>query len=121
MQQIKDFLNFIDVIVGTFWSLTMMDILPIIFSGQITTGLLNSLSGIVNLMVALAGLIYLVFRTIHFVRMSKLHIELKREEIIEKRNANNFTKETKEQEIKRIETANFYQKWNEQFLQPKDK
>lgn len=101
MQQVKDFLNFIDVIVGTFWSLTVMDLYPLIFSGQITISAVSNISTFVNLLLAIAGLIYLVFRIIHFVRMSRLHIEYKKQEILEKQN------------------ANFYKKWREEFLEPK--
>lgn len=100
MQQIKDFLNFLDFLVGTFWSFTMMDILPIVFSGQITSQLLSSVSGIVNLLLAIAGLIYLVVRLIHFIRMSKLHIESKKQDIIAKKH------------------ANFYTKWDKEFIDP---
>lgn len=104
MQQIKDFLNFLDILVGTFWSFTMMDVLPIIFSGQIYDGLLGSLSGFVNLMLAIAGFVYLIVRLIHFIRMSKLHIESKKQDIIAKKN------------------ANFYNKWDSEFVSPfKDK
>ena len=103
MQQVKDFLNFIDIFVGMFWSFTMIEVMPIILSGQIATNLLSSMSGFVNLLVAIAGLIYLAVRTVHFYKMSKLHIQLKKEEIIEKQN------------------ANFYGKWNKNFLEPKTK
>jgi len=68
MQQIKDFLNVLDFLVGTYWSITMLDVLPIIFSGQISTQILSSVSGVVNLLLAIAGLIYLVVRLIHFIR-----------------------------------------------------
>ena len=100
MQQIKDFLNFLDILVGTFWSFTLMDVLPIVFSGQIGTQLLSSASGIVNLLLAIAGLIYLVVRLIHFIRMSKLHIESKKQDIIAKKH------------------ANFYTKWDKEFIDP---
>lgn len=101
MHQIKEFLNFLDLVVGTFWSLTIMDLYPIIFSGQITFSSVANLSTFVNLLLAIAGLVYLIFRIIHFVRMSKLHIEFKRQEIIEKKN------------------ANFYKKFHDEFLDNK--
>jgi len=88
MQQVKEFLNFLDLIVGTFWSITMIDILPIILSGQISNFAISGVSAFVNLLLAIAGLVYLVVRIIHFLRMSKLHIEYKKQEIIEKKNAN---------------------------------
>jgi len=103
MQQIKDFLNFLDIIVGTFWSFTMFEVLPLVISGQITVTALSSFSGFLNILVSIAGLVYLVARTIHFLKMSKLHIQLKKEEIIEKQN------------------ANFYAKWNKEFIEPKNK
>jgi len=100
MQQIKDFLNVLDFLVGTYWSITMLDVLPIIFSGQISTQILSSVSGVVNLLLAIAGLIYLVVRLIHFIKMSKLHIESKKQDIIAKKH------------------ANFYTKWDKEFLDP---
>jgi len=100
MQQIKDFLNLLDFIVGTYWSITMMDILPLIFSGQITSQILSSVSGVVNLLLAIAGLVYLIVRLVHFIRMSKLHIESKKQDIIAKKH------------------ANFYTKWDKEFIDP---
>lgn len=101
MQQIKEFLNFLDILVGTFWSITLLDLYPLLMTGQLTNAALSSISGFVNLLLAVAGLIYLVLRIIHFFRMSKLHIEYKRQEIIEKKN------------------ANFYKKFNDEFLDEK--
>lgn len=92
MQQIKDFLNFLDVIVGTFWGFTMMEIIPLFFSGQITNTLLASASGIVNLLLAIAGLVYLIIRAWHFYRMSILHWAYRKEELIEKKNLNKKNK-----------------------------
>jgi len=100
MQQIKEFLNFLDICVGTLWSMIMMDILPLLFSGQITITALSNISTFVNLLVAVAGLVYLVVRTIHFIRMSKLHIESKKQDIIAKKQ------------------ANYYNKWDKEFIDP---
>lgn len=100
MQQIKDFLKLLDFIVGTYWSITMMDLIPMVFSGQITITALSNISTFVNLLVAIAGLVYLVVRTVHFIRMSKLHIESKKQDIIAKKQ------------------ANFYNKWDKEFLDP---
>jgi len=96
MQQIKEFLNVIDFIVGTWWGITFIDILPIILSGGFTENLLSSASSFMNFLVVVAGLIYLILRIIHFARMSKLNIEYKRQEIIEKQNANFYRKFTGE-------------------------
>lgn len=102
MQQIKDFLNVLDLIVGTFWGLTVMDLYPLLMTGQVNFSMLSNISTFVNLLVAIAGLVYLIVRTIHFIRMSKLHIEFKRQEIIEKKN------------------ANFYKKFHDEFIDKKD-
>ncbi len=91
MQQVKDFLNFLDIIVGTFWGFTMIEIVPLIISGQVANTLLSSISGVVNLLVAFAGLVYLILRAWHFYRMSILHWAYRREELIEKKR-NNETK-----------------------------
>lgn len=96
MQQVKDFLNFLDIIVGTFWGFTMMEVIPVFFSGQIANTLLASASGVVNLLLSIAGLIYLIIRAWHFYRMSILHIAYRREEIIEKKN-NNYGKKKKDE------------------------
>jgi len=95
MQQIKDFLNFLDVIVGTFWGFTMIEIIPILLSGQVTNTLLSNASGIVNLLLAIAGLIYLILRAWHFYRMSILHWAYRKEELIEKKNLNKQNKHDK--------------------------
>jgi hypothetical protein len=92
MQQVKDFLNFLDIIVGTFWGFTMIEIVPLIISGQVANTLLSSISGVVNLLVAFAGLVYLILRAWHFYRMSILHWAYRREELIEKRNLNSKKK-----------------------------
>jgi hypothetical protein len=101
MQQIKDFLNFLDVLVGTFWSITLLDLYPLLITGQLTNNAMSSISGFVNLLLAIAGLIYLVLRIIHFFRMSKLNLEYKKQEIIEKKN------------------ANFYKKFHDEFIETK--
>jgi len=95
MQQIKEFLNFLDVIVGTFWGFTMIEIIPILLSGQVTNTLLSNASGIVNLLLAIAGLIYLILRAWHFYRMSILHWAYRKEELIKKKNLNKQNKHDK--------------------------
>jgi hypothetical protein len=92
MQQVKDFINFFDIIVGTFWSFSMIELLPIIISGQVANTLFSSISGVVQLLFAFAGLLYLVLRMWHFYRMSILHWAYRREELIEKRNLNSKKK-----------------------------
>ena len=100
MHQIKAFFNILDAIAGLFWSFTLIDVLPFIFSGH-GKSLLSDFSGIVNVLISIAGLIYLVFRIIHFARMSRLHIEYKKQEILEKKD------------------ANFYKRFHDEFLKDK--
>lgn len=88
MQQIKEFLNFLDVIVGAFWSFTVMEMIPLVIYGQVIISPLSRVSDFVNLLLTIAGLVYLVVRIIHFIKMSKLNIEYKKQEIIEKKNFN---------------------------------
>lgn len=88
MHQIKGFLNFIDLLVGTFCGFTIIDIAPTILAGTV----LSSISGFINLLLAISGLVYLVLRILHFYRISKLNIELKKQEVIEKQNANFYRK-----------------------------
>lgn len=100
MQQVKEFLNFLDLLVGTFWSITVLDIIPILISGEISKFAISSVSAFVNLLLAIAGLVYLVIRIVHFLRMSKLHIEYRKQEILEK------------------ERGNFPYKWSKEFIDP---
>lgn len=100
MQQVKEFLNFLDLLVGTFWSITVLDIIPILISGEISKFAISSVSAFVNLLLAVAGLVYLVIRIVHFLRMSKLHIEYRKQEILEK------------------ERGNFPYKWRKEFIDP---
>jgi hypothetical protein len=97
MNQIKDFLNLLDFIVGTFWSMTIVELIPVLSSGTV---ILNSFDNALKILFSLVGLIYLAFRLIHFIRMSKLNIEFRKQEIIEK------------------ERLNFYKKWGDEFNGP---
>lgn len=101
MQQIKDFLNFLDYIVATFWGFTVIEIMPLLTSGSASFTLLNSVSELVKVLFAIAGLIYLVVRLIHFIRISKINLEFRKEELQEKKN------------------ANFYKKFNNEFIDDK--
>lgn len=100
----KDFFAVIDVFVGGLWSFTMLEIMPIVFSGKIAKELFSSASGIVNFLLAVAGLIYLFVRLLHFIKISKINIEIRKQDLIAKRN------------------QNFYNKYNNEFIDPfKDK
>jgi hypothetical protein len=96
MHQIREALKILDLIVGTWWGVTFMDILPHITAKGILGVVASDALGFFNFLVVVAGLVYLVVRIVHFVRMSKLHIEYKRQEIIEKQNANFYRKFTGE-------------------------
>lgn len=101
MQQIKDFLNFLDYIVATFWGFTVIEIMPLLTSGSASLTVLNSVSEFIKVLFAIAGLIYLIVRLMHFIKMSKINIDIRKEELEEKKN------------------ANFYKKFNNEFIDKK--
>ena len=101
MQQVRDFFNFLDYIVATFWGITLIEIIPIIVSNGITTGIMSNLSELIKILFAVAGLIYLIFRLVHFIRMSKINVAIRREE------------------LRKIERENFPSKWNDEFIKNK--
>ena len=96
MQQVKDFINFLDYIVATFWGFTLVEIIPAVVTGGLFPNMLSSISDFIKVLFAIAGLIYLIVRLIHFVRMSKINLEIRKEELYEKQNANFKNKFNKE-------------------------
>ena len=96
MQQVKDFINFLDYIVATFWGFTLVEIIPVVVTGGLFPNMLSSISDFIKVLFAIAGLIYLIVRLIHFVRMSKINLEIRKEELYEKQNANFKNKFNKE-------------------------
>jgi uncharacterized membrane protein len=101
MQHLKDFFNFIDYIVATFWGITLVEIVPVLASNGIMHGLMSSFSELISTLFAFAGLIYLVVRLIHYIRMSKINVAIRKEE------------------LKKIESDNFKAKWDHQFIKDK--
>ena len=98
MHQVRDFLNFLDYIVATFWGFTLVEVVPVIATEGLSFNILSSLSEFIKILFAIAGLIYLVFRLIHFVKMSKINVQIRN------------------QELKKLEGENFKAKWNNEFL-----
>jgi hypothetical protein len=97
MNKIKEFFNYLDYLVGTFWGITVYDLLP-----QIGTGtLISSFDGVVKTLFALIGLMYACARLITYIIMSRLNKRYREQEIIEKEN------------------SNFYHKFNDEFLKNK--
>lgn len=94
MNEIKDILNWLDYVVATFWGITVYDILPQIGTGE----LIGSIDGVIKTLFALVGLIYAAARLVTYVVMSRLNSKYREQEIIEKEN------------------ANFYKKFNKEFL-----
>lgn len=84
MNEIKDFFNFLDYVVFTFWGITVYDVLPAIGTGN----LINSIDGTIKFLFALVGLIYAIVRLINFIVMARLNKKYREQEIIEKENAN---------------------------------
>jgi hypothetical protein len=79
MQHIKSLLNFIDIILGTFWSVTLIEVVPLLTSGS--TVIFTQIDSLIKILFSLAGLVYLIFRIINYWHMSKLNRELKKLEI----------------------------------------
>lgn len=94
MNEIKEFFNYVDYVVATFWGITLYDIAPYLGSGA----LMSSVDGIVKFLFALVGLIYAIARLINFITMARLNKKFREQEIIEKEN------------------SNFYKKFNDEFL-----
>lgn len=94
MNELKEFFNYLDYIVGTFWGITVYDILPKIGTGTF----IDSFDGVIKTLFALVGLIYACARLITYIIMSRLNKRYREQEIIEKEN------------------ANFYHKFNDEFL-----
>ena len=101
MQQLKDFFNFIDYIVATFWGITLVEIVPVLAANGIMHGLMSSVSELISTLFAFAGLVYLVVRLIHYIRMSKINLAIRKED------------------LKKIESDNFKAKWNHEFIKDK--
>lgn len=94
MQQIKTFFNLIDILLGTFWSMTVIEIVPLLTSG--TTLVFTQVDNIIKILFSLAGLVYLIFRIINYYHMSKLNREIKRLEIYKLNNEKFFVDFNKE-------------------------
>jgi len=102
MQQIRDFLNFLDFTFATIWGYTLLDILPHLS----TTYVFSSLDNVIKSLFALVGLIYAIVRC-YFYYMRGL-----------RQNAKSILEEKRMlQEIENLKTQNFYEKLkNDDFL-----
>lgn len=102
MQQIRDFLNFLDFTFATIWGYTLLDILPHLS----TTYVFSSLDNVIKSLFALVGLIYAIVRC-YFYYMRGL-----------RQNAKSILEEKRIlQEIENLKTQNFYDKLkNDDFL-----
>ena len=101
MQQLKEFFNFIDYLVGTFWGITLVEVVPVLAANGIKSSLMSSFSELISTLFAFAGLVYLVVRLIHYIRMSKINVAYRKEE------------------LKKIERENFPWEWNKEFIKNK--
>ena len=94
MNELKDIFTYLDYVAASFWGITLYDVLP-----QIGTGtLITSFDGVIKTLFALVGLIYAFARLVTYIVMSRLNKKYREQEIIEKEN------------------ANFYKKFNNEFL-----
>jgi hypothetical protein len=88
MQQVREFLNFLDYIVATFWGITVVEVIPILASNGLSFEILGSLSDLIKFLFSIAGLVYLVFRIIHYVRISKINVLIRQQELKKLENEN---------------------------------
>ena len=86
MHTIKSFLNFIDIILGTFWSITLIEVVPLVTSSPVVV--FSQVDNVIKILFSLAGLVYLIFRIINYWHMSKLNREIKKLEIYRLKNEN---------------------------------
>lgn len=100
MQELKNILGFLDLMVGTFWGYTLVEVIPL-FSAAPTI-VFTQLDNVIKILFSLVGFIYALVRLVHFAKISKLNRDFRQQEIIEKQN------------------ANFYIKWQKEFLEPKN-
>ncbi len=105
MHHVKSILNFIDIILGTFWSVTLIEVIPLLSSG--TTVVFTQIDSLIKILFSFGGLIYLAFRINHYHRNSKLDRELKAIELIYKQ------EELSKRDLK------FLKKFYEEFLKDK--
>jgi len=98
MNNLKEALAFIDLMMGVIWGLTLIEIAPIITSG--TTIVFTQLDNVIKILFALVGLIYTIIRMLHFIKKSKQDLRFREQEIIEKERKNlyyNWTEEFNDQ------------------------
>jgi hypothetical protein len=101
MHQVREFLNFLDYVVATFWGITVAEVVPLIAADGLSISILSSLSDLIKVLFSIAGLIYLIFRLLHFVKMSKVNVSIRKEE------------------LRKIERENFKYKWHDEFINDK--
>ena len=85
MHQVREFVNFIDVVFGTFWGFTVIDIAPSVVSGSL---FLNSLDNILKVAISIVGVIYAIVRIVILIKKSRLDSKYRIEEIESLKNQN---------------------------------
>jgi hypothetical protein len=102
MQHIKSFLNFIDIVLGAFWSITFIELLPVVYSGPALV--ISEVDNFIKFLFSIAGLVYLVVRILHYYKNTKLDRELKAIDLI-----------TRQEELSKKDLV-FLKKFYEEFL-----
>ncbi len=85
MVKIKAFLLGLDWICLSISGYSFIDIIGTMLTGNLY---MSSIDNFIKLLLSMAGFVYLCARTYHFIMKSSLDREYRREEIIEKQNAN---------------------------------
>ena len=104
MQQIRDFLNFLDFTFATIWGYTLIEIVPNFSSAYV----FSSVDNIIKSLFALVGLIYASFRCFFYYKKCI------------RENAKAMLEEQRlMQELENMKAQNFYKKFNNEFLKDK--
>ncbi len=102
MLQIKTFLLSLDYLLVIVSGYSFIDIAGTILYGNLA---LSSIDNFIKLLLSMAGFVYLCVRIYHFVKMSQLNREYRRQEVIEKENQN-FDRKFKKEFIEPFNNEN---------------
>lgn len=106
MHHVRTFINFLDIVVGTFWGMTLYEVIPLFTSGS-STIVFTQADNIMKFVLSFLGAVYLVFRIHNYYHMSRIDRDLKAIELIYKQ------EELSKRDLK------FLKKFYEEFLKDK--
>ena len=89
MVKIKSFLIGFDYLSLSLSGYTTIDLIQLAISGN---NILSTFDGFVKLLLSIAGLVYLVVRIVHSIKMNRLNQRYREQEVIEKESHNKFNR-----------------------------